>query len=114
MEDANREKEASLILHSMKTSKRADQQIPSVGVETSTSGAAKDEDEDVDVMETDDEDSRDASNLLLFASSDCEEEVEQRKKLRKKRTIADYAVHGIDPSKLEESVDEVKKFKFLN
>lgn len=108
MEDANREKEASLILHSMKTSKRTDQQLLSLGVETSSSVAAKDEDEDVDVMETDDEDSREANNLLMIASSDCEEEPEQRKKLRKKRTIADYAVHGIDPSKLEESVDEVK------
>jgi len=115
MGEENREKEASLILTSMLTNKRdSQQQTLSLGVEATSSTCGlevRDEDEDVNVMETDDEDSRDA-NLLLFATRGLdsdEEEPEQRKKavLRKKRTMADYAAHGIDPSKLEESVDEV-------
>ncbi|XP_059481194.1 uncharacterized protein LOC132200040 [Neocloeon triangulifer] len=119
MEEENREKEASLILHSMLTNKREQQLLPRVlTLECEASSSTnielleEDEEDDVNVMETDDDE------IGVSASKDTESEDDQKlrnekkKGQRKKRKISDYVAQGIDPTKLEESADEVmSRFK---
>ncbi|CAB3360365.1 Hypothetical predicted protein [Cloeon dipterum] len=70
---------------------------------------AEDEDDDVNVMETDDDD------FVVSAAKDTESDddrkgqakINSKKGLRKKRKISDYVAQGIDPTKLEDNVDEV-------